>query len=230
MAKSTSFQYLLLILCLGAPNLPAQEPQEIPPPPSAYYTVPPPDPGTLPPPPQFEWAPLGPRDEGGEGDTIETVIVPPPLVETAIATPPPQVVETPLIGQPDQAKIELVEPDVEVWRTEGEVPQIPGRRPNQLDQAYITGTAPVLLRVQFDPLAAGKRVYVRPGKGVSVGITGAALTVSPSGECVLSAQLDEDFPRGHIIFYCEGIKTVLPLVRASLQKVEENEAATGGGE
>jgi hypothetical protein len=83
--------------------------------------------------------------------------------------------------------------------------------------------------VQFDPLAAGKRVYVRPGTGVTIGNADAVLTVSPSGECLLSAQLDENFPRGHIIFYCDGVKTVLPLVRASLPKVQENEALTGGG-
>jgi hypothetical protein len=83
--------------------------------------------------------------------------------------------------------------------------------------------------VQFNPLAAGKRVYVRPGKGVTVGTSETVLTVSASGECLLSAQLDESFPRSHIIFYCDGVKTVLPLVRASLPKVEEKEAETGGG-
>jgi hypothetical protein len=201
MARSTHFRYVLLILCLVAPNLPAQDDPEMRPAPiPSIVPAPPPAADTLPPPPHIEWAPLGPKDEGDQGGLPTVVQVPPPLVETAIPPPPPPVVETPLTGQPDPAETELAKPDVEVWRPEGETPQIPERHPNQLDRAYITGTTPVLLRVQFDPLAAGKRVYVRPGKGVTVEMTGAALTVSPTGECVLSAQLEEDFPRGHIIF------------------------------
>jgi len=190
---------------------------------------PPPDPDTLPPPPQFSWAPLEPEEQGDGGGLTTVAVVPPPVAETAIAPPPPQVVETPVAGQPDPAETELVTPDVEVWRPEGELPQVPERLANQLEQAYIAGTEPVWLRVQFDRLAAGKRVYVRPGTGVTIGSADAILTVSSSGECLLSAQLDDNFPRGHIIFYCEGVKTVLPLVRASLPKVEENEAATGSG-
>jgi hypothetical protein len=229
MATFTLFRSTLLILCLGAANLPAQEPSMIPPTIPSVIPPEPPDPDTLPPPPQLEWEPLGPKGLEDPGGASAVAFVPPPQPETAIPLPPPPVVETPLAGQPDPAEIELVKPDVEVWRPEGELPQIPGRRPNQLDQAYIAGTAPVALRVQFAPQAVGKTVRVRAGKGVILGEDGP-LTVSSSGECLLSAQLEEDFPRGHIIFYCEGVKTVLPLVRASLPKVQENEALTGGGE
>jgi hypothetical protein len=218
-----------LFLCLGAANSPAQELEMIAPPIPSALAPPPPNPATLPAPPPLEWAPLVPRDSEDPGGPSEVPFVPPPQSETAIAPPPPPMVETPLPGQPDPAETDLVKPDVEVWRPEGELPQVPGRRPNQLEQAYIAGTEPVWLRVQFDPLAAGKRVYVRPGTGVTIGSADAVLTVSPSGECLLSAQLDENFARGHVIFYCDGVKTVLPLVRASLPKVEENEAATGGG-
>jgi hypothetical protein len=218
-----------LFLFLGAANLPAQDDQEMRPAPiPSVIPAPPPAVDTLPPPPHIGWAPLGPKEGGDEGGGTEVTLVPPPVVETAVAPPPP-VVETPVTGLPAPAETEFLKPDVEVWRPEGELPQIPGRRPNQLEQAYITGTEPVWLRVQFDPLAAGKRVYVRPGTGVTIGNADAVLTVTPSGECLLSAQLDENFPRGHIIFYCDGVKTVLPLVRASLPKVQENEALTGGG-
>jgi hypothetical protein len=229
MARSTLFRSTLLILCLSAANLLAQEPSMIPPPIPSVIPPEPLDPDTLPPPPQLEWAPLPPKDSEDPGGASAVAFVPPPQSETAIPPPPPPVVETPLAGQPDPAEIELVKPEVEVWRPEGELPQIPQRQLNQLDRAYIAGTAPVALRVQFDPQAAGKTVYVRPGRGVTLGAA-APLTVSSSGECLLSAQLEEDFPRGHIIFYCEGVKTVLPLVRASLPIVEANEAATGGGE
>ena len=221
--------FLALFLGLGAANLPAQDDQEMRPAPiPGVIPAPPPAVDTLPPPPHIEWASLGPKEEGDEGGIVEATAIPPPVVETVVAPPPP-VVETPVTGQPGPAESEFLKPDVEVWRSEGELPQIPGQRPNQLKQAYITGTEPVWLRVQFDPLAAGKRVYVRPGTGVTLGNADAVLTVSPSGECVLAAQLDENFSRGHIIFYCDGVKTVLPLVRASLPKVQENEALTGGG-
>jgi len=228
-ALPKSFLFVL-ILCLGAASLPAQDDPEMRPAPiPSVVPAAPPAAGTLPAPPHIGWAPLGPKEEGDEGGIAEVTAIPPPVAETAIAPPPPPVVETPATGQPGPAESDLVKPDVEVWRPEGELPQVPARRPNQLEQAYIEGTEPVWLRVQFDPLAVGKRVYVRPGTGVTIGSADAVLTVSPSGECVLSAQLHAEFSRGHIIFYCDGVKTVLPLVRAPLQKVQENEAATGGG-
>jgi hypothetical protein len=229
MARSTLFKSFLLILSLGAANLPAQEPQEIPPPPAADYTVAPPDSNTLPPPPQFEWAPLGPKDEGGVGGGIETVSVPPPQEDPPIAPPPPAIIENPLPGGPDPNAMELVKPEVEIWRGDSQWPQIPARFSNWLDPAYVTGTEPVWLRVKFDPLAAGKRVLVRAGRGTTVNATGAALTISASGECLFQAQLAEGFNRSHICLYCEGIKTVLPVLRAPLLTVITVEEETGGG-
>jgi hypothetical protein len=94
----------------------------------------------------------------------------------------------------------------------------------------MTGTGPVALRVQFDPSAAGKGVIVIPGRGITLNPPNAILTISPSGECNISAQLEENSSRSHIIFYCAGIKTVLPVLRSSLRVVEEKEAETGGGQ
>jgi hypothetical protein len=45
------------------------------------------------------------------------------------------------------------------------------------------------------------------------------LTVSATGECIIAAQLAEGIERSHIIFYCEGVKTVLPVKRAALPVV-----------
>lgn len=188
---------------------------------------PPPDPDTLPPPPQLEWAPLVPKDSGEAQGPAETVSVPPPEPEASIAPPPPPMVETPLPGAPDAAQIELAKPDVEVWREESENPQIPARQFNQLTQAYIAGTDPVVLRVQFNPLAAGKLVYVKPGPGITLNPSVTSMTVSSSGECIVSAQLAASRPRSHIVFYCEGVKTVLPVVRASLSVVVGAEGGNG---
>jgi hypothetical protein len=81
--------------------------------------------------------------------------------------------------------------------------------------------------VQFAPAAAGKQVYVRPGRGLSIGANDAVLTVSPAGDCLIAAQLLEGVSRSHIIFYCEGMRTVLPVSRASLATVVEAEGEGG---
>jgi hypothetical protein len=138
-------------------------------------------------------------------------------------------VETPLPSAPSAAEIELAKPEVEVWRLQSELPQIPERRANKLDQAYVTGTEPVWLRAQFDAAAAGKGVHVRPGRGVTLNPPGAVLTVSSTGECLVLAQLAPGIARSHIIFHCQGMKTVLPVVRASLPTVIAAEEETGGG-
>lgn len=217
----------VLILCLGWANAPAQGLEMRAPPIPDVIPPPPPDPDTLPAPPDLEWAPLVPQNSGLAQSPAETISVSAPEPEASIAPPAPPMVETPLPGAPDPSQIELVKPDVEVWREESENPQIPARLMSQLDQAYIAGTNPVVLRVQFNPLAAGKLVFVKPGPGITLNPVVTALTVSSSGECIFSAQLAADVPRSHIVFYCEGAKTVLPVVRASLAVVVR---AEGDGE
>jgi len=230
MARSTLLSYVLLILCLGAAHLPAQQAEMIPPPIPSVLLPEPPDPDTLPPPPQLTWEPLGPKgEEEGGGGVVATVVPPPPQPETPIPPPPPPMVETPVAGLPDPDKVEMAKPEVEIWREGSEWPQIPARTSNRLDKAYVTGTEPVWLRAQFNPAAAGKRVLVRPGQGITVDVTGAALTISSSGECLVQVQLAEGVNRSHLIFYCEGIRTVLPVVRAPLATVIGAEVETGGG-
>ena len=86
------------------------------------------------------------------------------------------------------------------------------------------------MRVQFDPLAGGKQVFIKPSSGITLDLPVAMMTISDSGECLFLAQLEENVFESHIIFYCEGVKTVLPVLRASLAKVEEKEAESGGGQ
>jgi hypothetical protein len=231
MKLSLSKSFLLaLFLCLGAANVPAQEPQTIPPPPAIYYTVPPPDADTLPPPPQFTWDPLGPKDEGGAGNTVEQAIIPPPVADPVVPPPPPPIIETP--GERDPNAMELVRPEVEIWRGDSQWPQIPARFSNWLNPAYVTGTQPVTLLVQFNSAAVGRKVLVRAGLGITVDATGSAPTITANGdhgEYFVQAQLAQGFNRSHVNFYCDGVKTVLPVVRASLATVEQVEEETGGG-
>ena len=228
MLKS-SLRCFLFALVLGfcAASVPAQELEMRAPPIPDVIPTPPPDPDTLPPPPQLQWAPLVPKGAEDQGALAEAAPVAAAEAELPMAPPPPPVTE-PVGGLPDPAAVELVKPDVEIWRQESESPQVPARQSNRLDQAFVTGTAPVTLRVQFSPAAAGKKVYVRPGEGLNIGANGGVLTVSPAGDCLIAAQLAEDVSRSHINFYCEGVKTVLPVVRASLATVIE--AEDGGGQ
>jgi hypothetical protein len=214
-----SFCLVAIFLFLWPANSPAQQPL-MPPLPSVLLPEPP-DPDTLPPPAQQEWESLTPKgaDDLGGGGVVE--FVPPEQPEASATPPPPPVIEIPLPVSP--AELVLARPNVEIWRAESESPQVPPRQFNKLAEAYVTGTEPVWLRVQFDPLAAGKTVYVKPSRGITLNPPASRMTISGSGECLFLAQVAEDFTRSHIIFYCEGIKTVLPVVRASLEKVEAME-------
>ena len=147
-----------------------------------------------------------------------------------MAPPPAPMVENPQAGGLDPAELELAKPEVEIWRNESEWPQIPARHSNQLALVYVTGTEPVSLLVHFAPAMAGKSVYVKPGPGVSLNPPALFQTISGSGECVVLAQIAPGINRSHVIFSCEGVKTVLPIMRAPLATVIGAEVETGGGQ
>lgn len=117
--------------------------------------------------------------------------------------------------------------EVEVWQKDSTTPQRPVRRGRQFELAYLVGTEPALVRLQFHPLAAGKAVIVKPGPGVKVDPSGTEFRVGPTGECVVSVTLDGSFRRSDINIYCVGIRTKLPLSRAPLAATQE--AISRGG-
>jgi hypothetical protein len=218
----TSVFFVAVLLFLPPAKMRAQQPA-MPGPVPELASSPPPEPETLPPPPPMEWQPLGPKgsDDVGSGDV--TVIATKPEPEASIAPPPLPLVETPIPGV-DFTKLELAKPEVEIWREDSEWPQKPQRHSNRLETAYIAGTAAVWLKVQFAPEAAGKLVSARPGPGITLQPPEGIFTVSSSGECIVLAQLQESVVLSHINFLCEGIKTVLPVSRATLATVEAKEA------
>lgn len=213
-----------LFLCLCVVSVPAQEFELSAPPVPEVMPEPPPDPDTFPQPPELEWTELEPNSAVAPPSGPTSPSVPPPALEAFIPPPPPPEFETAVEGLPSLAEIELAQPNVEIWRDGGKSPQIPERQFNQLKQAYVTGTEPVVLRVQFDPLAAGKQVFVKAGNGLTLNPEVVIMTVSSTGECIVSAQLGENLARSHIIFSCEGVTTILPVVRASVGTVEQAEA------
>lgn len=219
---SRYFFFAVLLVFLSSPHAPAQAPS-IAAPPLDFAISPAPNPNSLPPPPPLEWESLDPKDSGDRTDPPRVVTIPAPQPEASIAPAPPPVPETPLSAAPTLEQLELAKPDVEIWREESISPQVPPRQMSQLSQAYVTGAEPVWLRVQFDPLMSGKNVYIMPGRGITLTPPDSVLTVSSTGECLVMAQLHENVLRSHVMFYCEGVKTVLPVVRATLVKVEEKE-------
>ncbi len=149
-------------------DVPAQEPQMIAPPLPDFGTAPPPDPETLPAPPALEWEPFDAASPGASpGAPAPALDVPAPQPE--IELPPPPVPPTLSFvpgasGEPMEKGTE----EIEVWREESISPQMPAKLGAQFQQTYVTGTEPVVVRLQFDPLAAGKTVIVRPDPGAAV--------------------------------------------------------------
>src|ERR1044071_3471312 len=209
-------------LCIGVTNLPAQEPQMKAPPVPDVIPSPPPDTDTLPP-PEMVWGSLLPKDSGQLADGQPSLIVDPPQEDYLIEPPPPPLIEGPVIGgiAPGTGS-----PQFEVWRPQSEWPQIPQRQFSRLNPVYVAGNDPVLLYLDFDPLLVGKHVYVRVGTGVALEASDPVLTVLSTGQCGVWVRMLEGFDRGHFIFYCEGVKTILPILRRSLADVIENEDLT----
>lgn len=199
-----------------APPLPAVIPSE------------PPDPDTLPPPPEVEWAPLpasAPPDL-----SIAPAAVPVPVPEPEVELPLPPV-PAPAAFVPGAAEgMEKGTEEIEVWREESVSPQMPPRRGPQFEKTYIEGTDPVVIRLQFDPLAAGKSVIVRPDPGASVIPPETEFQIGPTGECVISVALAANCRMSRVSVYCDGVRTTVPLARAPLAVVEAHEALTEGGE
>jgi hypothetical protein len=94
---------------------------------------------------------------------------------------------------------------------------------------FIAGTEPVMLRLQFHPLAAGKTVLVRAGNGAIVEVQDEVLRIQATGECILAVRLEESAPRGHVTFYCEGLTTTLSLMRAAPKFSAAQEKIDDGG-
>jgi hypothetical protein len=102
------------------------------------------------------------------------------------------------------------------------------RHQQRLEAAYVADNNPVLVRLVFDPLAAGKIVTVTGAAAIAIDPPQPLLQVQATGECLVSLTLDEFATRGHITFSCEGRATTLPLARANREVVTAREKPNGG--
>ncbi|HEX8077248.1 MAG TPA: hypothetical protein VF511_05495, partial [Chthoniobacterales bacterium] len=77
----------------------------------------------------------------------------------------------------------------------------------------------VLVHLVFDRRMAGKKLAVRRGLGAIVDPYVEVLQIAPTGDCTLNVRLDETMGESHLIFHCEGIRTILPFTLTSAQVV-----------
>ena len=131
------------------------------------------------------------------------------------------------VSRPDPAEIQRLTPRLQIWRATGLVPQTPSRHHDVLEYVYVPDGERATVLLQFDRRAAGERITVVPAGGLVLSSPEPSVTVSTNGECIVTVQLAEGVSRSHIIFYCGAVKTILPIARASLAKVVQQEAATG---
>jgi len=167
--------------------------------------------------------------QSNSGTDPVPITVPTPAAPAPILPPPPLSPVGQPLSRPDVAEIQRLTPRVAIWRPNAQRGQVPARsRREHLEQALVTGTEPVTVRLQFLPQAVGERVTVIAGGGLSLDPPEQVLTISTRGECLVTVQLFEGAPRGHLLVYCKMIKTVVPLTRAPRAAVEAEEARTGG--
>lgn len=141
------------------------------------------------------------------------------------SAPPP----APSVAPPSAIQIQRLTPIVEVWRAGATAPQVPVRHGQYLATAYIAGNESVVVRLEFDPLTAGKIVTVTASMAIILDPPQTGLPVQPTGDCAVTVRLADGFTRGYVNFYCQGLQTTLPLQRASSSVVAANETAKKEG-
>src|SRR5436190_342295 len=110
---------------------------------------------------------------------------PVPLPQPAAQLPPPLIPPRAQTTAPLTAlEVQRVTPIIEVWRANARAPQVPARHGRYLAPAFVADNQPVMVRLQFDLLARGKTVVVRPGPGGILDPPQAVLAIRPKGQCL----------------------------------------------
>jgi hypothetical protein len=166
---------------------------------------------------------------GNPSATSASIAVPPaPNPVPAIPRPQllPRVAETARLSALD---IQRITPVVEVWRPNGQTPQIPARRRNNVLTAFVADSQPLMIRLQFDPAARGVAVLVRTGQGVVLDSATEGLHINANGDCLLTVHLPDDVNQGHLAVRCGASTTMVRLMRSSRGKVLARENSREGG-
>jgi hypothetical protein len=120
----------------------------------------------------------------------------------------------PASNPPSLVQLQQLTPTVEIWRPTALAPEVPTRHGNYLTPVSIAPNEVVTVRLQFGPLAMGKAVVVTRAQGAVFDPPQQVLVVQSTGDCAVSVALSEGYPSGALKFYCQGITTTLPLLRA----------------
>lgn len=118
---------------------------------------------------------------------------------------------------------------MEVWRAGAVSPQVPVRHGKYMERASLARNEPVIIRLRFDPLVAGKIVTVMASAAVILDSPQSGLPVGLTGDCAVNLRLSDGFTRGYVNFYYEGLQTTLPLSLASSSVVAAQETARKRG-
>ncbi|MEN3370690.1 MAG: hypothetical protein V7609_2833 [Verrucomicrobiota bacterium] len=148
--------------------------------------------------------------------------VPPPNPASRVQLPSVPA-PAPFSPAPTLLQIQRLTPIVEVWRAGAISPQVPIRHGSYMKTAYVAGNESVMVRLQFDPLVAGKIVTVTASAAIILDPGQTGLAVRSTGDCAVTVRLGDGFNRGYVNFYCQGLQTTLPLQRSSLAVVSNRE-------
>jgi len=119
-------------------------------------------------------------------------------------------------------------PIVEVWRSGTLVPEVPARRGRYLKPIAISAAETITVRLQFGTQARGKAVVLNASAGVAISPQQRTFVVSPTAEVVVAISLGQNYSRGDITFYCEGIHTTLIIGRLPSIAATQQSAASMG--
>jgi len=117
---------------------------------------------------------------------------------------------------------------VEVWRSGALVPEVPVRRGRYLKPIAIAAAETITVRLQFGTQARGKPVLVNASAGVAISPQQRTFVLSPTAEIVVALSLGQNYSRGDISFYCEGIHTTVIFGRLPPIAATQQSAASMG--
>jgi hypothetical protein len=139
--------------------------------------------------------------------------VPPPNPAPALAMPAPPA-PAPASSPPSLVQLQQLTPTVEIWRPTALSPELTTRRGDYLTPVSVAQNEILTIRLQFGLLAIGKTVVVTSAQGAMLDPPQQVLVVQSTGDCAVSVALSDGYSSGAIKFYCQGITTTLPLLRA----------------
>jgi hypothetical protein len=119
---------------------------------------------------------------------------------------------------------------MEVWAQGASSPRIAQQRYRGLAQVYIEDLNPVLVRLRFNPLAAGKLVSFQTGRGLRVPPPQTQFYVEGNGDCLIPIEFTETFVTSSVKFYCDGIRNTLTFFTRPPETMQTQALGTGGGQ